>query len=69
MIRKSENLMMEGLGISPGIVMGRVRLINRKKVEVSAREIREEDVEFEIKRFKEAVKKSKNICLISRKSM
>lgn len=69
MIRKSENLVIEGIGISPGIVMGRVRLINRKKVEVTAREIREEDVAFEIKRFEEAVKKSKNQLLKVKKKI
>ena len=60
MTHKSEDLIFDGIGISPGIVMGKVRLIDRKKVEVAEREISEENVEHEIKRFEDAVKKSKS---------
>jgi len=59
MTQKSEDLFFDGIGISPGIVIGKVRLIDRKKVEVTERKISGEDIEQEVKRFEDAVKKAK----------
>ncbi|MDH3974384.1 MAG: phosphoenolpyruvate--protein phosphotransferase [Deltaproteobacteria bacterium] len=59
MTNKPENLIFNGIGISPGIVIGKVRLIDRKKVEVTERKIREKNVEYEVGRFEDAVKKAK----------
>lgn len=59
MIHQFEDIVFDGIGISPGIVIGKVRLIDRKKVEVTEKKICEKDVDQEIKRFEDAVKKSK----------
>ncbi|MEK6742564.1 MAG: phosphoenolpyruvate--protein phosphotransferase [Nitrospirota bacterium] len=48
-----------GIGASPGIVIGRVYLLDRKKVVVAGQRIEEVNVKSEVARFKKAVEVSK----------
>ena len=48
-----------GIGASPGIVIGRVYLLDRKKVVVAGQRIEEIDVKNEVARFKKAIEVSK----------
>ena len=48
-----------GIGASPGIVIGRVYLLDRRKVVVAGQRIEDVDVKSEIARFKKAVEVSK----------
>ena len=59
MIKADKDLSFDGIAISPGIVIGKVRLIDRSKMQVSERRISKKDVEPEIKRFNDALSKSK----------
>ncbi len=49
----------KGIGASPGIVIGRVYLLDRKKVVVAGQRIEDVDVKSEVVRFKKAVEVSK----------
>jgi phosphotransferase system enzyme I (PtsI) len=48
-----------GIGASPGIVIGRVYLLDRRKVVVAGQRIEDVDVKSEVARFKKAVEVSK----------
>jgi phosphotransferase system enzyme I (PtsI) len=48
-----------GIGASPGIVIGRVYLLDRRKVVVAGQRIEDVDVKNEVARFKKAVEVSK----------
>ena len=50
--------MLKGIGASPGIVIGKVYLLDRRKVKVEKNYIVEEQISQEIKRFKEAIANS-----------
>jgi len=49
----------KGIGASPGIVIGRVYLLDRKKVVVAGQRIEDVNVKSEVARFKKAVEVSK----------
>lgn len=59
MIKIDKDLFFDGIGISPGIVIGKVKLIDRARMQVSERRISKKDVESEIARFNDALLKSK----------
>jgi phosphoenolpyruvate-protein kinase (PTS system EI component) len=48
-----------GIGASPGIVIGRVYLLDRRKVVVAGQRIEDVNVKSEVARFKKAVEVSK----------
>lgn len=50
---------LSGIGLSPGIVIGRVKLIDRRKMQVCVISLEDSEIEGEIKRFEDAVEKSK----------
>lgn len=49
----------EGLGISPGIVIGRALLVDRKKPRIEKKKISESEIEKEVRRFEDALALSK----------
>ncbi|NLT24404.1 MAG: hypothetical protein GXX82_15290, partial [Syntrophorhabdus sp.] len=49
------NQTLKGIGVSSGITMGRVRLIDRDKVAITKRSISPRQVEREVSRIKSAV--------------
>ncbi|MDT8316470.1 MAG: phosphoenolpyruvate--protein phosphotransferase [bacterium] len=59
MIKIIKDLFFDGIGISPGIVIGKVKLIDRARMQVSERRIGKKDVEAEVGRFNDALLKSK----------
>jgi phosphotransferase system enzyme I (PtsI) len=50
------NRMLKGIGVSSGITMGKVYLLERGKIAITKRPIREDQIEREIFRFRLAVK-------------
>ncbi len=59
MNRKKKEMILDGIGISPGIVIGKIWLIDEKRIKAVKRRITRREVEREIRRFEEAVEKSK----------
>ncbi len=57
---KLKDVRITGIGVSSGIAIGKIYYLDRTKVKYTPRFIRSETVENEIRRFKEAVKKSIN---------
>lgn len=62
-MKKKKSIVLEGIGISPGIVIGRVWLVDRKKAKIVKNKIARRDVAREIGRFEEALEKSKKQLL------
>jgi len=50
------NKILNGIGVSSGITLGKVRLLERGKVSITRRSIRIESVEKEVNRFRQAAK-------------
>ena len=59
MAKKRENIILKGIGVSSGIAIGRAHLIERGRVEVEERPIKQAQVEKEVTRFTKAVEQSK----------
>lgn len=55
----SADKVLKGIGVSPGIVVGKAVLLERQRTKFVRRRITSRQANFEIKRFKEAVEKSK----------
>src|SRR5205814_7234894 len=49
----------KGIGVSPGIAIGRAVIIERREAAVYRVPIRDEEVESEVNRFQEAVEKTR----------
>lgn len=58
-MEKTKSLKLSGIGVSSGIVIGKIYLIDRKKVRFTPKFIREENVDAEVERFKNAIVVSK----------
>lgn len=56
---KNKEIVLDGIELSPGIVIGRVWLVDRKKVKAGQRRIKKAEVDSEVKRFEDAVEMSK----------
>jgi phosphotransferase system enzyme I (PtsI) len=56
----SEEKVLKGIGVSPGIVIGKAALLERQRSTFIPRRITAEQVTFEIKRFEKAIAKSKH---------
>jgi len=56
---KHTNITLSGVGVSSGIVIGKVYLLDRSKVSITPKFIREGKVDEEIARFEDAIEKSK----------
>jgi phosphotransferase system enzyme I (PtsI) len=56
---KIDNRLMQGIGASPGIAIGQVRITDRSRVVVSERGVAKEEVPLEIERFRSALAKAK----------
>ena len=60
---KNKEIVLDGIELSPGIVIGRAWLVDRKKVKADQRRIKKAEVDSEVKRFEDAVEMSKNQLL------
>src|SRR5512138_461511 len=60
---KSNNRLLQGIGASPGITIGQVRITDRRRVVVNEERIAAGDVAAEIGRFKAALIKAKEELL------
>lgn len=60
---ENREVILDGLELSPGIVIGRVWLVDRKKVRVEQRRIGKAEVDLEIKRFEDAIELSREQLL------
>jgi phosphotransferase system enzyme I (PtsI) len=58
-LEKINNRLLQGIGASPGIAIGQVRITDRSRVVVSEREVAKEEVPEEIERFRSALAKAK----------
>jgi len=56
-MRKTQ--LIKGIGVTPGIIIGKAYLVDRRKIEAPARVIQESHIPQEIERFQEAVEESK----------
>jgi phosphotransferase system enzyme I (PtsI) len=56
---KNKEIVLDGIELSPGIVIGRAWLVDRKKVKAGQRRIKKAEVDSEVKRFEDAVEMSK----------
>jgi phosphotransferase system enzyme I (PtsI) len=56
---KINNRLLQGIGASPGIAIGQVRITDRSRVVVSEREVARDEVPVEIERFRSALAKAK----------
>jgi phosphotransferase system enzyme I (PtsI) len=59
-VRQQVNKFIQGIGASPGIVIGKAYLIERSKVRLPQKRIPSGQVEEEVKRFYKAIQKSRN---------
>lgn len=57
-MKKSE-IILDGIGISPGIVIGKIWLIDSKRVKAARRHLSRKEIKGEVRRFEEAVERSK----------
>jgi len=53
-----KNVVLRGIGGSPNIAVGRVQLLDRRSLKIPKYHVRDADVEYEIKRLREALDKS-----------
>src|SRR5919197_330013 len=56
---KSETRVFSGIGASPGIAIGKVRMTDRSRVAVVEAPVAEEEIPFEVERFKAALAKAR----------
>src|SRR3990170_340831 len=69
-IDEKEVILMRGSGVSSGIVIGKVFLMDRRRAEAaSLRSLDEESIDFEVARFKKAVEQSRDQLLNIRKKL
>jgi len=66
---KINNRLMQGIGASPGIAIGQVRITDRSRVVVSERAVAKEQVPEEIERFRSALAKAKEDLKILKKHL
>lgn len=57
---KIKNRIMQGIGASPGIAIGMVRIADRSRVKVIEAQVTEEQIPVEVERFKNALKRAKD---------
>ncbi len=62
-VQQQINKLIQGIGASPGIVMGKAFLVERAKVRMPQKRIRPEEVEAEVERFLKAIQVSKDQLL------
>ncbi len=62
-VQQQINKLIQGIGASPGIVMGKAFLVERAKVRMPQKRIRPEEVEAEVERFLRAIQVSKDQLL------
>ena len=60
MIVRKKELVLKGIPAAPGVVTGKAFLYGREQYTISRRNIREDQIQNEIKRFKEALLQTKN---------
>src|SRR3989304_5940187 len=69
-IDEKEVILMRGSGVSSGIVIGKVFLMDRRRTEAaSLRRLDEESIEPEVERFKKAVEQSRDQLLNIKKKL
>ena len=59
-VQQETNKLIQGIGASPGIIIGKAYLIERSKVRLPQKKILADQVEEEIKRFLKAIQESRN---------
>ena len=59
-IQQQINKFIQGIGASPGIIIGKAYLIERSKVRLPQKGIHRDQVEEEVKRFLKAIQESRN---------
>lgn len=59
-VRQQVNKFIQGIGASPGIIIGKAYLVERFKVRLPQKRIGSEQADEEIKRFLNAIQESKN---------
>jgi len=59
-VRQQINKFIQGIGASPGILIGKAYLIERSKVRLPQKRIQPDQVEEEVKRFLKAIQESRN---------
>jgi phosphotransferase system enzyme I (PtsI) len=59
-VRQQINKFIQGIGASPGILIGKAYLVERSKVRLPQKRIRSDQVEEEVKRFLKAIQESRN---------
>ncbi len=59
-VQQETNKLIQGIGASPGIIIGKAYLIERSKVRLPQKKILADRVEDEIKRFLKAIQESRN---------
>ena len=57
---KIKNRIMQGIGASPGIAIGMVRIADRSRVKVIESQVPEKQIPVEVERFKNALKRAKD---------
>jgi len=62
-VRQQINKLIQGIGASPGIVVGKAYLVERAKVRMPQKRISQEEVEAEVDRFLRAIQLSKDQLL------
>lgn len=55
----NEHKVFKGIGVSPGIIIGKATLLERQRIRFTPRRITARQVNAEVKRFQEAIEKSK----------
>ncbi|MDD5423346.1 MAG: phosphoenolpyruvate-utilizing N-terminal domain-containing protein, partial [Candidatus Omnitrophica bacterium] len=60
MMNKKKEITLKGIPASPGITIGKAFLFGREQYTISRRNIRDEHIPSEIKRFKDALVQTKN---------
>jgi len=59
-VQQQINKFIQGIGASPGIIIGKAYLIERSKVRLAQKRIHQHQVEEEVKRFFKAIQESRN---------
>jgi len=60
MASNEKRIELQGIPVSPGIIIGKAHLVDRSKVKVPLRRIDDNSIHYEIERFKKAVEKAKD---------
>jgi phosphotransferase system enzyme I (PtsI) len=59
-VQQQVNKFIQGIGASPGIIIGKAYLVERFKVRLPQKRINPEQVEEEVNRFLNAIQESRN---------